>query len=113
MSKNEYNKGLTNESLNNNSNEAIVTVPSLKKKIRKDAKGNLIVKKKIPIKKSKFHAYLVDDITQGKNVADIINVESYKRYNLDDEGIEEEEAQPPEIIEENAVTNHQSCCLIF
>ena len=80
MIKNEENKKGNVASDYNNSNEFSSTSPtSLQKKFRKDAKGNLILKKKFPIKKTKHHAYLVDSISPDKQVANIIDIESYKK----------------------------------
>ena len=51
MIKNEYDKELTTKS-NNNLNEMNSTVfSSFKNKVRKDGKGNLILKKKLLVKK--------------------------------------------------------------
>ena len=69
----------TNHSLINN-----------RKNIRKDGKGIPIIKKKLLMQKSKYHAYLRDDLFAGEKVADIIDVPSYKKYNIDSEIIEED-----------------------
>ena len=115
MLKNEFEKELTKKS-NNNSNGLNSTVfSSFKNKQRKDGKGNLIIKKKIPVKKTKHHAYLIDDLIPGKSLANIIEVESYKKYNVDEEEEEmeeNEEIQKEKKLEDNVVIS-QGCCLIF
>ena len=111
MIKNEYNKELTSKS-NNNTNE----IGSPKKNLRKDGKGNLILKKDSPIKKTKHHAHLIDNLIPGKDLANIVEVESYKKYNLDDEEQMEDDnndIHPEEKIEENKVVVSHGCCLIF
>ena len=116
MLKNEDNKKNLGSDDNNNSNEFSSTAPtSLQKKFRKDAKGNLILKKKFPIKKTKHHAYLIDVINPQQNIANIIEIESYKKYNLEgDEEIEEEyEKENEEKLEESNVVTTQGCCIIF
>ena len=113
MIKNEDNKKGIGTDDNNNSNEISSTEPtSLQKKFRKDAKGNIILKKKLPIKKTKHHAYLIDEINPEKNVANIIDIESYKKYNLEEE-IEEEEKESEEKLEESKTVTSQGCCIIF
>ena len=117
MIKNEENKkGIGNDD-NYNSNEFSSTAPtSLQKKFRKDAKGILILKKKFPIKKTKHHAYLIDVINPKQNIANIIDIESYKKYNLEgDEEIEEEENEKETEVklEESKVVVTQGCCIIF
>ena len=74
----------TNKKTNNN-------LINKKKNIRKDGKGIPIVKKKLLIKKSKHHAYLKDDLISGENIAQIIDIPSYKKYNIESEIIEEED----------------------
>jgi hypothetical protein len=118
MSKNEDNnkKGIGSDDYNNNSNEFSTAGTSLQKKLRKDAKGNLILKKKFPIKKTKHHAYLIDTINPNKQLVDIIDIESYKKYNLevDDEVEEENEKENnEEKLEESKVVVSQGCCNIF
>ena len=61
---------------NNNINEP--GSPSSIKKKRKDRKGNTISKKESPIKKTKHHAYLIDNVISGQNIANVVNIESYK-----------------------------------
>ena len=115
MLKNEFEKELTKKS-NNNSNGLNSTVfSSFKNNQRKDGKGNLIIKKKFPVKKTKHHAYLIDDLIPGKNLTNIIEVESYKKYNVDEEEEEIEEnkeIQKKEKLEDNVVIS-QGCCFIF
>ena len=117
MLKNEDNKkGIGIDDYHNNSNEFSSTAPnSIKKKFRKDAKGNLILKKKFPIKKTKHHAYLIDSISPEKHLADVIDIESYKKYNLEgDEEIEEDNNKENEgKLKESKVVISQRCCNIF
>ena len=118
MIKNEENKKVTGSDINNNSNELTSsTRPTSfqKMKFRKDAKGNLILKKKIQIKKSKHHAYFIDAINPKKPLVVTIDIESYKKYNLEgDEEIEEEnENENEEKLEESKAVVTQGCCIIF
>ena len=90
-----------------------------KMKFRKDAKGNLILKKKIQIKKTKHHISFVDKSNPSKNLVTIIDIESYKKYNLqnEDDIVEEEENNVKEDNkqlegETNIVTTH-GCCIII
>ena len=121
---NDYNK-VTGSDINNNSNNdlSVSTRPtSFQKKFRKDAKGNLILKKKIQIKKTKHHITFVDKLNPSKNLVTIIDIESYKKYNLEneDEIVEEEENNNNNIKEDNKqlegetniVTTH-GCCIII
>ena len=114
MIKNVDNKGILLESINN-SNDFNSTAPStMKKKQRKDANGNLILKKKIPVKKTKYHVNYIDNVIPGKELVNIIEIESYKRYNLNDEDIEEEpEAPHEEKLEDNNIVTSHKCCSIF
>ena len=99
-----------------NSNEFSSTAPnSFPKKHRKDAKGNLILKKIPPIIKTKHHAYLIDSIDQNKNLVDIIDIESYKKYNLigEEENEEECEKEIEEKLEESKIVVSKGCCNIF
>ena len=122
---NENNK-VTGSDINNNSNNdlSVSTRPtSFQKKFRKDAKGNLILKKKMQIKKTKHHISFIDKINSKKDLATIIDIESYKKYNLEDEN-EFEEEEKNNINEEddnkikqlvgdsNIVTSH-GCCVIL
>ena len=113
MIKNEYDKEITT---NDNINLIEQGSPSsFKKKIRKDGKGNTISKKQLPVKKTKHHAYLIDNLIPGQNIANIIDVESYKKYNLDseEENEEEPESQPKEKLEDNNIVTTHGCCFIF
>ena len=117
MIKNDDNKKeigrIPSEDHNSNSNEFSSAPTSLQKKFRKDAKGNLILKKKISIKKTKHHAYFIDDIYPDKKIANIIDIESYKKYNLDEEIEEEDSEKPEEKIEDSKVVSLHGCCIIF
>ena len=118
---NDYNR-VTGSDINNNSNNdlSVSTRPtSFQKKFRKDAKGNLILKKKIQIKKTKHHISFVDKSNPSKNLVTIIDIESYKKYNLqnEDEIVDEEENNVKEDNkqlegETNIVTTH-GCCIII
>ena len=118
---NDYNR-VTGSDINNNSNNdlSVSTRPtSFQKKFRKDAKGNLILKKKIQIKKTKHHISFIDKLDTSKNLVSIIDIESYKKYNLqnEDEIVEEEENNVKEDNkqlegETNIVTTH-GCCIII
>ena len=118
MLKNDKKKKLVGEN-NNNLNDLGSREPtSAQKKVRKDGKGNLILKKDKPFKKTKYHAYLIDNLIPGKEIATIIEVESYKKYNLEgDEEFEEEgeqqEHQKDEKLEESKTMITQRCCFIF
>ena len=64
--------------------------------------------------KSKFHVNLIDNVCPGKQLVDVIDIESYKKYNLEDGEIEEN--NPPnenEEIQEDKSQTKQRCCLIF
>ena len=115
MLKIEDNKKLGSDDYNNNSNEFSTAQTSLQKKIRKDAKGNLILKKKFPIKNTKHHAYLIDIINPKVNIVTIIDIESYKKYNVEvDEEIEEEnEKEKEDNFEESKIVTSQGCCNIY
>ena len=114
MIKNEDNKKIVGSDYNNNSNEISSTAPaSLQKKFRKDAKGNLILKKKFPIKKTKHHAYLVDSVSPDKKLANVVDIESYKKYNLDEEIEEDYEKEKEEKLEESNVVTTHGCCIAF
>ena len=103
------------EEPNNNLNEQ--GSPSSLKKKRRDGRGNTISKKEVPIKKTKHHAYLIDNLNPDKNIANIVNIESYKQYNLDSEEDEKEEApresQKEDKIEDKNVVTKTGCCFIF
>ena len=117
MIKNDENKiiGGDNNNISNELGSRESTSPQ--KKTRKDGKGNLILKKEKPFKKTKYHAYLIDDLIPGKDIANVIDVESYKKYNLEDEENEEEgeevENKKDNKLEETNVIITQGCCSIF
>ena len=115
---NDYNK-VTGSDINNNSNNdlSVSTRPtSFQKKFRKDAKGNLILKKKIQIKKTKHHITFVDKLNPSKNLVTIIDIESYKKYNLDNEDEIEEETEPTkeeeekQLISDAKIVKSNRCC---
>ena len=93
------------------------------KKIRKDAKGIPIIKKKLQIKKTKHHIYFVDQLDPTKSLEDVVQIESYKKYNLDGEEVEEEEkvekednkqiAIDQDQLQETKTIYTQKCCHIF
>jgi len=122
----ENNKKMTsNSDINNNStndlNIASTRPTSFQKKYRKDAKGNLILKRKINIKRTKHHAFFIDKIDPKKNLVNIVNVESYKKYNLDGDECIEEEINPEDnnniknhqLIPESNIVKSNYCCSIF
>ena len=119
MIKNEENKKVTGSDIVNNSNEFNAsTRPTTfqKMKFRKDAKGILILKKKIQIKKTKHHAYFIDTLDPKKSLVTIIDIESYKKYNLDNEDeIEEEtestkEEEEKQLISDAKIVKSNRCC---
>ena len=108
-----------NNSIQTNNYNSSFSSESKAKKIRKDAKGNLILKKESKNLKSKFHVHLIDNIYPGKQIANIVNIESYKKYNLEEE---EEEKNIDNNFKSNnqniEIDNNQSvikqnCCNIF
>ena len=121
MIKNEENKKVTGSDIVNNSNEFNAsTRPTTfqKMKFRKDAKGILILKKKIQIKKTKHHAYFIDALDPKKSLVTIIDIESYKKYNLDNEDeIEEEkditQEEEKELVGDKQIIKSNRCCAIF
>ena len=122
MIKNDDNKKMIGcDTINNSNDFNSSTRPTSfqKMKFRKDAKGNLILKKKIQIKKSKHHAYFIDKLNPKKDLVTIIDIESYKKYNLDNEDeIEEEIKDLTQEEENNLVSDKQiiksnRCCEIF
>ena len=120
MIKNEENKKVTGSDINNNSNElSSSTRPTSfqKMKFRKDAKGNLILKKKMQIKKTKHHAYFIDKINPEKQLVTTINIENYKKYNLEGEEEVEEDSKKEEenkqLISEAQIVKSNGCCKIF
>ena len=109
------NSGFNNSIQTNNYNSSFSS-ESKAKKIRKDAKGNLILKKEKKKLKSKFHVHLVDNLYPGKELAHVIEIESYKKYNLEsEENIEDIEKDPNEVkeITEEKTETKQRCCNIF
>ena len=129
MSKNEDSNYMTvkKEPINNSdcTYSKIVTGDNsamVPKKIRKDAKGIPILKKKLQIKKTKYHLYFVDQLDPAKSLEDVVQIESYKKYNLDGEEIEEESnekednkqiAVDQEQLQETKTIYTQKCCHIF
>ena len=108
------NNSINNSSLSNNNNTSFAS-ETMSKKVRKDAKGNLILKKEKGKLKSKFHVHLIDNVCPGKQFAHIIDIESYKKYNLEDDD-EIEEINAPnknEEIQEDKTEIKQRCCCIF
>ena len=121
----EYNKKVTGSDINNNTIENISSRPASFQKIkfRKDAKGNLILKKKLNIKKTKHHINFIDTINSKKELATIIDIESYKKYNLDNyenlEDIEENEenknikGDSKDLVGEANIVRTNGCCVII
>ena len=107
---------INNSLLTNNNNISSLSDGKVKK-LRKDAKGNLILKKEKKKIKSKFHAHLVDNLYPGTQIAHIIEIESFKKYNLesDENNIEEEpkDLEGNNIIQEDKNITKQRCCNIF
>ena len=99
-----------------NNNNTSFSSDSKAKKVRKDAKGNLILKKEKKKLKSKFHVHLVDNLIPGKELAHVIEIESYKKYNLESEenndDTEKGQNENEKISEENTEIK-QKCCNIF
>ena len=129
MSKNEDSNYMTvkKEPINNSdcTYSKIVTGDNsamVPKKIRKDAKGIPILKKKLQIKKTKYYLYFVDQLDPGKSLEDVVQIESYKKYNLDGEEIEEESNEKEDNkqiavdqgqLQETKTIYTQKCCHIF
>ncbi len=125
MFNNDYNKKVTGSDINNNTVENVSSRPASfqKKKFRKDAKGNLILKKKNNIKKTKHHINFIDTINSKKELATIINIESYKMYNLENfenlEDIEENndnnnnKGESKELVGETNIIRTNGCCVII
>ena len=122
MIKNEENKkGTASDIVNNSTEFNASTRPTTfqKMKFRKDAKGNLILKKKIQIKKTKHHAYFIDKIDSKKSLVTIIEIESYKKYNLDNEDEIEENNDTTKEEEKQLISDakieksKQCCCVLF
>ena len=119
MIKNDDNKKVIGSDTINNSNDFnSSTRPTSfqKMKFRKDAKGILILKKKIQIKKTKHHAYFIDALDPKKSLVTIIDIESYKKYNLDNEDEIEEETEPTkeeeekQLISDAKIVKSNRCC---
>ena len=111
---------VTGSDINNGSNNdlSVSTRPtSFQKKFRKDAKGNLILKKKMQIKKTKHHIYFIDKINPKKPLVTTIEIESYKKYNLEgEEEVEEEikkEEENKQLISESQIVKSNGCCNLF
>ena len=115
MKKNELDKELTPNSHNNINGLNTKEFSTFKNNIRKDVKGNVISKRNSPVKKTKHHAYLIDNVVPGKDIANIIEIESFKKYNLnEEEEIEDNnEEQKAETFEDNNVVISQGCCFVF
>ena len=110
------NNSINNSSLTNNNNNTSISSETKIKKLRKDAQGNIILKKEKRKLKSKFHVHLIDNVYPGKQLAHVIDVESYKKYNLENGEIEENEDNLPnenEDIKEDKSEIKQRCCSIF
>ena len=83
--------------------------------IRKDAKGNPITKKKLFIK-TKHHAYLKDELIPGQSITNVVEIPSYKQYNMDSDIIEEEDEEQGNnemAIDVNREVKHCQCCCTF
>ena len=107
------NNSINNSSLSNNNNTSFAS-ESMNKKIRRDAKGNLIIKKEKRKMKSKFHVNLIDNVCPGKQLVHVIDIESFKKYNLEDDEIEENKSpNENEEIEKDKSETKQRCCYIF
>ncbi len=117
MIKNDENKKVTGSDISNELNSSTRPTSFQKMKYRKDAKGNLILKKKMAIKRTKHHVYFMDDINKKKPLVTTIEIESYKKYNLEgDEEIEEEinkEEDNKQLISEAQIVKSNGCCKIF
>lgn len=72
---------------------------------RKDGKGIPIIKKNKKKARSKHHAYFVDKINPGKDLTDVVKIESYKNYNRDDYEEEDEEEFEDNGVEKNENKN--------
>ena len=57
---------------------------------------------------------MIDNLIPGKDLANIVEVESYKKYNIDEEQMEDDnDIHPEEKLEDNKVVVSHGCCLIF
>ena len=103
----ETNKNSNNSLNNNNTNN-----------IRKDGKGIPITKKQL-FKKTNHHAYLKDELEPGQSITHIVDIPSYKQYNIDSDIIEEEEDDEEEEqnnnikIEINKEMTNCQCCICY
>ena len=123
----DYIKKVTGSDNNNNSNDLSISSrpTTFQKKLRKDAKGNLILKKNMKSKKTKYHISFIDKIDKTKKLATVINIESYKKYNLDnaelDENAEENnnndisknKEDKKQLIEDTNIISLNRCCIII
>ena len=124
----DYIKKVTGSDINNNSNDLSISSrpTTFQKKLRKDAKGNLIIKKNMKSKKTKYHINFIDKIDKTKKLANVINIESYKKYNLDNAGDELDEnaeennnvnnknkEDKKQLIEDTNIISSNRCCIII
>ena len=123
MTKNEINK---KEKVINNDNYSKIYSGETKKNsnnslnnIRKDGKGIPITKKQL-FQKTNHHAYLKDELEPGQSIANIVDIPSYKQYNIDSDIIEEEEDDEEEQqqnnninIEINKQMKNCQCCICY
>ena len=125
----DYIKKVTGSDINNNSNDLSISSrpTTFQKKLRKDAKGNLIIKKNMKSKKTKYHISFLDKIDKTKKLATVINIESYKKYNLDNAGDELDEnaeennnndinknkEDKKQLIEDTNIISSNRCCIII
>ena len=123
----DYIKKVTGSDNNNNSNDLSISSrpTTFQKKLRKDAKGNLILKKNMKSKKTKYHISFIDKIDKTKKLKTVINIESYKKYNLDnaelDENAEENnnndisknKEDKKQLIEDTNIISLNRCCIII
>ena len=57
---------------------------------------------------------MIDNLIPGKDLANIVEIESYKKYNLDEEQMDDDnDIHLEEKIEENNVVASHGFCLIF
>ena len=122
---NNLNHTLTNNTSTNELLNCSTRPTTLQKKYRKDAKGNLILKKKLNIKKTKHHVNFLDKINPSQNLVNIIKVESYKEYNKDsDEEYEQNNGninnnnliikeENNKLIGESNIVTTKGCCVII
>ena len=80
---------------------------NINKSCRKDAKGEIIIKRDEKNKKLKHHVYFIDDVNKDKNLVNITKIKSYKEYN--------KKCVFNSIYEENfrmQMVEHNCCCII-